>query len=48
MAKLAINGSNKTLDNSIKTKWPIITKEDKDAVKRVLDSAILWGVYAPE
>ena len=48
MAKLAIKGGTKTLDDSIKTKWPIISKEDKDAVMRVLDSGIFWGVYAPE
>lgn len=48
MSKLAINGGEKTLDDSIKTKWPEITKEDKDAVMRVLDSGVLWGVYAPE
>jgi len=48
MSKLAINGGSKTLDDSIKTKWPIITQEDKDAVMRVLDSGVLWGVYAPE
>lgn len=48
MKKLAINGGSKTLDDSIKTKWPIITKEDKAAVIRVLDSGILWGVYASE
>ena len=48
MSNLAINGGPKVLYDSIKTKWPIITKEDKDAVMRVLDSGILWGVYAPE
>ena len=48
MSKLAINGGSKTLDDSIKTKWPIITEEDKDAVLRVLDSGILWGFNAPE
>lgn len=48
MSKLAINGGIKVLDNSIKTKWPIITEEDKNAVLRVLNSGILWGFAAPE
>lgn len=48
MSELAINCGKKTLDDSIKTKWPIITKEDKEAIMRVLDSGILWGVNAPE
>lgn len=48
MSKLAISGGTKTLDDSIKMKWPIITQADKDSVMRVLDSGILWGVYAPE
>ena len=48
MTKLAINGGLRTLEDSIKTKWPIITETDKDAVLRVLDSGILWGFNAPE
>lgn len=48
MANLAIHGGGKTLDDSKKTKWPIITKEDKEEVLKVLDSGILWGVYAPQ
>lgn len=48
MSKLAINGGTKVLDDSKKTKWPIITQEDKDAVLSVLDSGVLWGVYAPQ
>ena len=46
--RLAVHGGNPVLDDSLKVKWPIITQEDKDAVMRVLDSEVIWGLYAPE
>jgi len=46
--RLAVHGGAPVLDDSIKIKWPIITQQDKDAVMRVLDSGIIWGLYAPE
>lgn len=45
---LAVHGGPPVLDDSIKVTWPIITQEDKDAVMRVLDSGVIWGLYAPE
>ena len=46
--RLAVHGGAPVLDDSAKVKWPIITQEDKDAVMRVLDSGVIWGLYAPE
>ncbi len=46
--RLAAHGGTPVLDDSIKVKWPIITQDDKDAVMRVLDSGVIWGLYAPE
>lgn len=46
--RLAVHGGTPVLDDSVKAKWPIITQEDKDAIVRVLDSGVIWGLYAPE
>ncbi len=46
--RLAITGGQKVVFEKLKVRWPIITKEDKDAVMRVLDRKVLWGAYAPE
>lgn len=46
--RLAITGGQKVVPEKLKVKWPIITKDDKDAVMRVLDRKVLWGAYAPE
>jgi perosamine synthetase len=46
--ELAINGGPKTVPDGVAIPWPIITKEDKQAVMGVLDRAVLFGVYAPE
>ena len=45
---LAVCGGAPVLDDACKVRWPIITREDKAAVARVLDSGELWGLYAPE
>lgn len=46
--RLAITGGQRVVPEKSKAKWPIITKEDKDAVMRVLDREVVWGAYAPE
>ena len=46
--RLAVHGGTSVLDDSGKVKWPIITQDDKDAVMRVLDSGVIWGLHAPE
>ncbi len=45
---LAIHGGMPVVEEAQKVRWPIITQEDKDAVMRVLDSGVLWGLEAPE
>ncbi|NPV54916.1 MAG: DegT/DnrJ/EryC1/StrS family aminotransferase [Firmicutes bacterium] len=47
-ASLAIAGGTKAISDDMKVRWPVITHEDKDAVLQVLDSGILWGLYAPQ
>jgi perosamine synthetase len=47
--KLAVRGGRKAVPENIrKTRWPVITEEDKHAVMDVLGSGILFGPYAPE
>ena len=46
--KLAVKGGKKVVPDNLKVKWPIITREDKEAVMAVLDRGTVWGAYAPE
>jgi dTDP-4-amino-4,6-dideoxygalactose transaminase len=43
---LAVNNGNKAVSTENKTRWPVITEEDKQAVMKVLNSGNLWGPYA--
>jgi dTDP-4-amino-4,6-dideoxygalactose transaminase len=43
---LAVNDVKPTVPIDNKTRWPVITEEDKQAVMDVLDSGNLWGPYA--
>ena len=45
--ELAIKGGEKVVPEGMIKMWPWITKEDKEAVLKVLDSGKLWGVGAP-
>ncbi len=47
MAKLAIHGGKKINPEGY-TEWPVITERQKQAVREVLDSGILWGAHAPQ
>ena len=42
--KLAIKGGKKVVPDNLKVKWPIITREDKEAVMAVLDRGTVWGL----
>jgi len=44
--KLAVNDGKPTVSIDHKTRWPVITEEDKQAVMEVLNSGNLWGPYA--
>ncbi|MBN2325228.1 MAG: DegT/DnrJ/EryC1/StrS family aminotransferase [Spirochaetes bacterium] len=50
MAKLAINGGPRSIpeDIEIAKDWPVVTKEDKAALIRVIDSGNFWGKDHPE
>ncbi|MCX6984711.1 MAG: DegT/DnrJ/EryC1/StrS family aminotransferase, partial [Lentisphaerae bacterium] len=43
MAKLAINGGEKTVNRKLQKAWPPITQDDIDAVVNVLKRGVLWG-----
>jgi dTDP-4-amino-4,6-dideoxygalactose transaminase len=45
---LAINGGAKVVPEELKVNWPVITKEDKNAVMRVLDRGVLWAITGPD
>ena len=47
MAKLAINGGEKANPQG-HVKYPQITQADRDAVNRVLDRQVFWGLNGPE
>lgn len=44
MSTLAINGGRRVVPEGTIKPWPWITREDKDAVMKVLDTAVLWGI----
>ena len=46
--KLAINGKKKVVPENLRTRWPIVTQDDKDAVLRALENGVLHGPYTPE
>jgi len=46
--RLTIANGQKVVPEKLKVKWPVITKEDKAAVMKVLDREVMWGAYAPE
>lgn len=48
MAKLAINGTKKTVPDGLQKPWPPITQDDIDAVVAVLKRGILWGPMEEE
>ncbi len=45
---LAINGGKKSVPDGLKIKWPIVTRQDKEAILKTLDEQILHGPYVPE
>ncbi len=45
---LATNGKKKLVPETLKTRWPIVTQDDKDAVLRALENGVLHGAYTPE
>ncbi|MDR1903232.1 MAG: DegT/DnrJ/EryC1/StrS family aminotransferase [Treponema sp.] len=47
MAKLALLGGEKTNPRGHK-KYPVLIQADRDAVNRVLDREVFWGIYGPE
>jgi len=47
-AELAIKGGPKTVPEGMVKPWPVITREDKDAVLAVFDSGHLHGTSAPQ
>ena len=47
MGKLAINGGEKANPQG-HVKYPKLTQQDREAVMRVLDAEIFWGLYGPE
>lgn len=47
-SKLAIHGGPRTVPDELQRAWPIITKEDRQAINSVLDRCILAGVHGPE
>lgn len=47
MAKLAINGGPQINPEGHK-KYPVLTQQDRDAVNRVLDRGVFWGIAGPE
>jgi perosamine synthetase len=47
MANLAINGGAQANPQG-HIHYPILTQQDRDAVNRVLDSGIFWGISGPE
>jgi len=44
MSSLAINGGEPVVPEGAIKRWPWITQQDRDAVMRALDTAVLWGV----
>lgn len=46
--KLAINGKKKVVSEKLRTRWPIVTQEDKEAVLKALENGVLHGAYTPE
>lgn len=46
--RLAVRGGTRVVPEKLKVNWPIVTQEDKEAVLRVLDSGILWGITSDE
>jgi dTDP-4-amino-4,6-dideoxygalactose transaminase len=45
---LATNGKKKVVPETLKTRWPVVTQDDKDAVLRALENGVLHGAYTPE
>jgi len=43
MPKLAIHGGSREITTNFELEWPIITEEDINAIKRVVDSRVFWG-----
>lgn len=48
MAKLAINGGEKTVNRKLQKAWPPINQDDIDAVVNVLKKGVLWGPMEAE
>lgn len=48
MAKLAINGGEKSVPDGILTVWPKVTDEDRKIVMECVDSGIFTGPYGPQ
>jgi perosamine synthetase len=46
--KLAINGEKKVVPENLRTRWPIVTQDDKEAVLKALENGVLHGAYTPE
>ena len=46
--KLAINGKKKVVPEKLRTRWPIVTQDDKEAVLKALENGVLHGAYTPE
>lgn len=44
MSTLAINGGKPVVEEGTIKPWPWITQQDRDAVVKALDTAVLWGV----
>ncbi|MGC9530030.1 MAG: DegT/DnrJ/EryC1/StrS family aminotransferase [Candidatus Bipolaricaulaceae bacterium] len=46
--RLAIAGGRPTVPEGLKVRWPLISREDKEAAMRTLDEEVLHGPYVPE
>ena len=45
---LALKGGKKVVPEGLEKSWPIITRDDIEAVTKVLKRGVLWGPDAPE
>jgi dTDP-4-amino-4,6-dideoxygalactose transaminase len=48
MSKLAISGGKPVVPKGLFKEWPTITPGDKQAVMKVLNRGVMWGLNAPE
>ena len=46
--ELAIHGGQRSVPAELKTRWPLITQQDKERILATLDEEVLHGPYVPE